>query len=202
MTDGTFGFQHPFSEEDEDFVGEGGVSLIGDQLHFYAPIEERSVLMLNRNLTAAAQRAMQVTSRFHSIDDYPPIQLNIHSFGGSIFAGFAGVTAIRNCPVPIHTHIEGAVASAGTFLSLAGDHRSIGKDSYILIHQISSGFWGTYEQWKDERLNMDKFMEHITNFYIENTEISEELLDDLLKRDLWLNAEEALALGFVDEILG
>ena len=41
----------------------------------------------------------------------------------------------------------------------------------------------------------------IKNIYLEHTKMGEEKIDDLLKHDLWLDAETCLEYGLVDEIL-
>ena len=41
---------------------------------------------------------------------------------------------------------------------------------------------------------------HLISFYKENTKIPKKELQELLKHDLWLNAEKALKYGLVDSI--
>ena len=43
-------------------------------------------------------------------------------------------------------------------------------------------------------------MNNLRNIYLENTKLSEEQLDKLLLRDLWLNSTTALEYGLVDKI--
>ena len=71
----------------------------------------------------------------------------------------------------------------------------------MLIHQISTGVWGTYDNLVDEKESMDELMKMIENFYLKNTELKKKRLKQLLKRDLWLNPEKCLELGLVDEII-
>jgi ATP-dependent protease ClpP protease subunit len=44
-------------------------------------------------------------------------------------------------------------------------------------------------------------MAMIKDVYLKHTDISKKDLEKLLKRDLWLNAEEALVYGLVDEVM-
>jgi ATP-dependent protease ClpP protease subunit len=103
--------------------------------------------------------------------------------------------------VPINTVVDGCAASAATLMSVVGHRRYITKHSYILIHQLSSIFWGNYEQLKDDMENSDKFMKMIKSIYKEHTKIPMKKLDEILKHDLWFTAEEALQYGLVDEII-
>lgn len=46
---------------------------------------------------------------------------------------------------------------------LGGHERRIGKNAHVLIHQISTnGFWGKYEELKDEMKSCDKLMDMVT----------------------------------------
>ena len=60
---------------------------------------------------------------------------------------------------------------------------------------------GKFEEFKDEMENQTNIMNLIKNIYLEHTKMGEEKIDDLLKHDLWLDAETCLEYGLVDEIL-
>ena len=75
------------------------------------------------------------------------------------------------------------------------------KHSFMLIHQLSSGMWGNYESLKDQMENNDLLMETIRNIYTENTKIPKRILNQILKKDLWFDAEACLKHGLVDEII-
>ena len=51
----------------------------------------------------------------------PIIYLYIYSPGGDLYMGFSGYEFIKNSKVPIYTYIDGMIASAATFLFLAGE---------------------------------------------------------------------------------
>ena len=119
-----------------------------------------------------------------------------------MFSGFAAVDYIINSPVPVHSYIDGCAASAATIMSVVADKRYIHRHSFMLIHQLSSGMWGNYEALKDSMENCDALMETIKKIYIERTRIPKKHLDDILKRDLWFDAETCLKYGLVDEIIG
>ena len=103
--------------------------------------------------------------------------------------------------IPVNTIVDGCAASAATLISVVGTRRYITKHSYILIHQLSSIFWGNFEQLKDDMENSHKFMSMIKSIYKQYTKIPMKKLDEILKHDLWFTAEEALSYGLVDEII-
>ena len=71
----------------------------------------------------------------------------------------------------------------------------------MLIHQISTGVWGTYENLRDEKESMDSLMEMLEGIYLKHTKIKKKQLMEMLKRDLWMNPQKCLELGLVDEII-
>ena len=75
------------------------------------------------------------------------------------------------------------------------------KHSYMLIHQLSSGMWGKYQEMKDEMDNCDRLMEAIKRIYEEHTKVPKKEMDKILKHDLWWDAETCLKYGLVDEII-
>ena len=103
--------------------------------------------------------------------------------------------------IEIYTYCEGKVASAGTLISIHGDKRFIGKNSVMLIHQISSGFFGKMNEIEDEMENLQLLMSKIIDMYKKNTKMKKRELDQLLVRDIWFDAKTCLVKGLVDEIL-
>jgi ATP-dependent protease ClpP protease subunit len=93
--------------------------------------------------------------------------------------------------VPVVSVIEGCAASAATIMSVVASHRQINKHAYMLIHQLSSGMWGKYHEQKDTMENNDRLMK----------KIPKKELNNLLKHDLWWDAETCLKYGLVDEII-
>ena len=68
---------------------------------------------------------------------------------------------ILRTKVPVETYVDGFCASAATFLSVAASGRFMSRNSYMLIHQLSSTLWGKYSEIEDEKKNLDLMMETI-----------------------------------------
>lgn len=180
--------------------GEKGVSIEENRIYFYAPVTESTILDLNKAIRALDVEMQCLSIRFGG--GVFPIELHIHSGGGDLFSGLAAVDTIRSVKTPIHTYVDGSAASAATLMSLAGDKRFIYKNSFMLIHQLSTMMVeGTHEQFKDEFENQQRLMSRIKNLYHEKASMSDEILEDLLKHDLWLDADKCLEYGLVDEVL-
>jgi len=173
---------------------------VDNKIYFYAEIHRDKVLQLNRKIRELNNRMSRQKDQL-SLQEDIPIHLYINSFGGSIFSGFSAMDALIASELPVVTIVDGVCASAATFLSVVGTKRYITTHSYMLIHQLSSFHWGKYEEFKDNMKNLEKFMALIKGIYGKYTKMPEEKLEEILKHDIFLDAEECLKYNLVDEII-
>ena len=175
------------------------LEITNNRIYFYSNVETKNVLGLNktiRELGAEIQHSAAV------LECAPAnIFLHINSHGGDLFAGLAAVDEIRKSKVPIISIVDGCAASAATLMTIAASKRQINRHAYMLIHQLSSGFWGKYRDMKDEIKNLDNMMKTIRDIYMEYTNIPKKKLNEILEHDLWFDAETCLKYGLVDEII-
>jgi|TARA_R100001594_G_scaffold7339_1_gene19916 ATP-dependent protease ClpP protease subunit len=171
--------------------------VIENNLYFYGDITEANILELNATLHELDKK-LSVTNVF--LDIRPIINLHINSYGGSLFAGLATVDVLRNLNSEVHSYVEGAAASAATIISVSCTKRFIGKYSKMLIHQLSSGLYGKYNELEDDMENNKHLMSTIKSIYKRYTTIPMKKLDEILKHDLWFDSKTCLEYGLVDEI--
>jgi len=165
---------------------------------FYGEVNEENAKSLNKALRQM-DKDLQVVKVKYGVE--VPIKLYISSYGGSIFAGFSTVDTIKSLGTPVHSYIDGAAASAATLISVVADKRFIHRNSFMLIHQLSSMMWGKYEEFKDEMENLDLLMTRIKEIYKEHCSIPKKELTEVLKHDLWLDSAKCVKWGLVDEIV-
>jgi len=70
----------------------------------------------------------------------------------------------------------------------------------MLIHQHSSGGWGKMEELADQYKNNVQTMNIIMNIYLQYAKIPKTKLKEILKHDIWWNADNCIKYGLVDEI--
>ncbi|MBI1256218.1 MAG: hypothetical protein GC204_01985 [Chloroflexi bacterium] len=180
------------------------VESTGNHVYFYADVDSDRCLAILREIRYIdADLRQEYVSRDLAGAGYPPVPiwLHIHSYGGSLFAGFSTADQLRLIQSPIYSIVEGVCASAATLIALACSKRFILPNSFMLIHQLSGLMWGTHEQFKDEMRLQEMAMERLIRFYQAHTPNSAETLRDMLTRDTWMDAETCLARGFVETIL-
>jgi ATP-dependent Clp protease protease subunit len=130
------------------------------------------------------------------------ITIKINSEGGSMYDALAIIGRIKASKCKIVTEAYGAVMSAATMILVAGAKRRMSSISWVMHHEASYGAEGTVEQMKhlaaqmarEEQLwaeTMERFSDTPKDFW---------LTQGKLGKDLFLNAEECLTLGVIDEV--
>lgn len=181
------------TDGDEDEVD---VTQDEDKVYFYAEVTRHSILLLLQCLEKATKHALQHCTDLNACTVY----LYIFSDGGDAMAGLSAFDHIRNNRVPVTTVADGFVASAATFLLLGGAYPVAMQHSTVLIHQLTTGFWGKYADLIDEMHNSESLMRTISSIYAEHTKLSKPTLDGLLSKEKNMSAEECLRMGFVREL--
>ena len=175
------------------------IRISNNDIYFYGPITFESCKELHDVLITVDNDLQKFTMNFNT--QSPPINLHIQTGGGSLMDTFYIVDLIDNLKTPVNTYVDGYVASAGSLLSVVGKKRYMTRNSFILIHQLSSSGEGTFNNLDDNMDNLNKFMDTIRDIYLKHTKISQEKLDEILNHDLWLTSNECLKYGLIDEIL-
>ena len=175
------------------------IAVHDNKIYFYAGVNRESAAEVNKKIDELQGKNLNIA---HTLDiDYPPINIFINSGGGGVTSGLSIMDTILRCKVPVHTYVDGFCASAATFLSVVGEKRFMSRNSYMLIHQLSSNFWGKYSEFEDEKKNLDLMMTTIKNVYKEYTKVPMKKLDEILKHDLLWDAKICLKYGLIDEII-
>ena len=175
------------------------ISVHENKIYYYSGVSRESAAELNKKIGEIESKSLTLANTLDI--DPPTLKVLINSGGGSITAGISSMDTILRCKVPVHTYVDGFCASAATFLSVVGEKRFMSRNSYMLIHQLSTNFWGKYSEFEDEKQNLDLMMETIKNVYREYTEVPMKKIDEILKHDLMWDAETCKTLGLVDEIV-
>lgn len=135
--------------------------------------------------------------------DNNTITMHIDTPGGSVKSGLSMVDVMDFVKSDIRTVNTGMAASMGSILLGAGTKGKRGtlRFSRTMLHQSSGGFQGNIQ---DAYINMKEW-ENLNNLLFELlgeycNKPKEEIMKDAT-RDFWLNAEDAVAYGIVDEVI-
>jgi ATP-dependent protease ClpP protease subunit len=185
-------------EGDERTTARGYVQRYKNSIYFYSEVDRKSVLTLIKLIKEAT---FEIQKQCLETGGEGRIYVHICSDGGSVFEGLAAMDTISSNPVHVTTVMEGAVCSAATFIALGGDSVAIRPSAHVLIHQISSSFWGKYEEFVDEKYNLDKLMDKLKDIYTTHTSIPKKVLADMFTRDIYIDSSECMKWDIVDKIM-
>ena len=199
MNEKYWGEKKPIKKNAQTPPAEKHITVHENKIYYYAGVNRDSAAELNKKIGELESKSLTLGN---NLDIDPPIlKILINSGGGSITAGISTMDTILRCKVPIYTYVDGFCASAATFLSVVGERRFMSRNSYMLIHQLSTNFWGKYSEFEDEKQNLDLMMKTIKNVYKEYTKVPMRKIDEILKHDLLWDAETCKSLGLIDEII-
>jgi len=131
------------------------------------------------------------------------INLYINSPGGSVTAGMAIYDTMQYLRCPVATLCIGMAASMGAFLLTAGAKgmRRILPNAEVMIHQPLGGARGQATDIAIQAENILKIKKKLNTILAQRTGQTLEKVEADTERDHYLDAEEALAYGIVDEIV-
>ena len=125
----------------------------------------------------------------------------INSPGGDVFAAAQIYTMLRNHPGKVTVKIHGIAASAASVVAMAGDTTLISPVGMLMIHNPSTMAAGEKKDMEQAIAVLEEVKESILNAYAAKTGLSRNRLAKMMDAETWLNANEAMRLGFVDGIL-
>lgn len=191
----------------QKMVGDNYVPMTVEQfdnhVYFYAEVNTDRCLDLIKRIRGIDNDLRNQRSSRSLPADFPniPIWLHIQSGGGQLFTGLSIADQLKTIETPIYSVVEGYCASAATLISMSCQRRYIMPSAFMLIHQLSSWGFGTYEALQDDMHVMDMLMERLYEFYEQRTKLKASDLKALMRRDSWFNAKECVAKGLVDEVM-
>lgn len=159
---------------------------------FYADVDDTSVYN--------SLNSLSTWSRRHPGED---LHIVLNSPGGSVIAGLALYDFLQDMKQShfITVTTIGMAASMGGILLQAGHHRVASKNAFILIHEVSASSYGKITEMEDETTFLVRLQEKLMAILAERSSMTPRQIKARMKRkDWWMDAEQALELGFIDAI--
>jgi len=173
------------------------------QMDIFSRLMMDRILWVAGPITEMTGIILQAQLMFLDNTDKKDITMHIDSPGGSVKAGLGIIDVMEYINCDISTVNTGMAASMGSVLLAAGTRgkRSSLRFSKTMLHQSSGGAVGniqdariTMEEW--EKTNQTLFK--LLGRYCKKTA---KKVEKDASRDLWLNADDSLKYGIIDEII-
>ncbi len=155
--------------------------------------------VVNDNMSTVVQAQLMYLDSVEQRD----ITMHIDSPGGSVKSGLSMVDVMRYIKSDVATINTGMAASMGSILLSSGTKgkRSSLNFSKVMIHQVSSGAQGHVQDNRISQMESEKYNYILFKMLAENSGKSFDEVLESARRDKWLNSQEALDFGFIDEII-
>jgi len=114
----------------------------------------------------------------------------INTYGGEIFEAISMRDYFNSLSCKKSITVSGICASAGTEILLAFENRNITKGSFVMFHPAMSGVYGNRHDMQKVVSLLEKLDNEFLANYKKNLIVDVENLEELIKNEWWLNADD------------
>lgn len=161
---------------------------------------ERKVLIYDE-IGGWGIQAIDFINEINSGDTKLPLNVYINSPGGALVDALAIFNAIKRYEGETTAYVDGIAASAASYICMAFDKVVMPKNTMMMIHDPISFAVGNADDMRETADILDKFKNAILSGYADKSGKTTEEISDLLSNETWLSADEALEMGFADEVI-
>ena len=132
------------------------------------------------------------------------IEIILNTPGGDIYDGFSFVAVLEKVSKPVTLRIVGMAASMGGLIAMAKNpNLKVICDRFAvgLIHSGSQYMSGSTHAVRDTFKFSERYEEKIKNYILTHTKIDEKMYDEIERQEFWMDADDMLKYGIVDEII-
>ena len=185
------------------------ISSISDPVlyQYYKCLDSRKIIINKEIDSDILERAVLPLVEMDNDGTGEQIDIYLNTVGGSVYDGFVLVDAIEHLKTKTVIHIVGMAMSMGAYIAMAGYNNPnvtvvCSKYCVGLIHAGIVGY-GTMDT--NAARDLSKFNEKyadtvVREFVLTHSKITEEVFEDIQRKEHYMTAEEMLELGIVDAI--
>jgi ATP-dependent Clp protease protease subunit len=141
-----------------------------------------------------------VREQIFQIGEVELLNVYINSPGGDVFAGETIYHMLKQMSCPVHVYIDVMAASIASVIAMAGEKIYMYENAIMMIHKASTLAWGNSDDFEKSKKVLEVIDNSIINIYKDKTKMNKEDIEKMLKEETWMSAEEAVNLGFADEV--
>ncbi|MGX8701524.1 head maturation protease, ClpP-related [Caproiciproducens sp.] len=129
-----------------------------------------------------------------------PVDVEINSGGGDIFAGSEIYTALRSYAGGVNIRIVGLCASAASVIAMAGKSE-MSPTAMMMVHNVSSYAEGDYHSMDKQSDVLQQANKTIASAYVAKTGMTEKDALSMMDKETWLTAQQAVDKGLIDKVM-
>ncbi len=169
----------------------------------YSRLLKDRIILLNGEIDDNTSNIVVSELLYLDSISHKDINIYINSPGGSITSGMAIYDTMNYIKSDVSTICIGMAASMAAFLLSSGKKgkRYILPNSEVMIHQPLGGASGQATEIKIAANRILKLKDKLNKILSKNTGKDLEIIENDTERDYFMDSDEALNYGIVDEIL-
>lgn len=125
----------------------------------------------------------------------------VNSPGGDVITASAIYTALRAYKGNVTVQVEGLAASAASVICMAADKLLMSPAAYMMIHRASTMTAGNAGDMEEAQKQLHAIDEGIVDVYHARTHLSRNKIREMMEAETFINATEAVRLGFADGLM-
>lgn len=173
-------------------------------IYIYDDVEGDSYNWWTGEKTESETSANHIKQVLESNQNATEINLYINSYGGEVKEGLGIYNQLKRHPAQVNVYIDGFACSIASVIAMAGDKVIMGTNALMMIHHASMCAWGNAEELRKAANDLEVIDQASCSSYISKAgeKLDEDTLKELLDNQTWLNANQCLEYGLIDEIAG
>jgi len=128
------------------------------------------------------------------------VEVHISSVGGSAFDAIAIYDLLKKYPGKVTTYIDALAASAASIVAMSGQTVAMSKYALLMIHKPMVGSGGNADELLKDVQMLNVVQSRLAQIYMDKTGLDEVTVNSLINSVTWMTADQALDLGFIDQI--
>ena len=132
--------------------------------------------------------------------DNSPIEVVIHSEGGSVFEGFAIYDLLNNYAGPKRCIVASSAFSIASFIPMAFNDVEITPNGYMMLHNPYAYAEGDDEAFAKQSALLSQLKTNMVNAYANRTGQTPQAIQEILRQETYYNASQAVAIGLANRI--
>jgi ATP-dependent protease ClpP protease subunit len=142
----------------------------------------------------------QFRADLDALGDIEELRVYINSPGGDVFAGQAIHSILTRHPAHVTVYVDGLAASIASIVAMAGDTVVMPRNAMMMVHNPWTIGVGDAREFRKLAETLDQIRESMLAAYEAKTGLERSRLLGQLNAETWMTAEEAVELGFADEV--
>ncbi len=173
-------------------------------IYIYDDVEGDSYNWWTGEKTESETSANHIKQVLESNQNATEINLYVNSYGGEVKEGLGIYNQLKRHPAQVNVYIDGFACSIASVIAMAGDKVIMGTNALMMIHHASMGCFGNAEELRKAANDVEVIDQASCSSYLSKAgdKLDETTLKQLLDNQTWLNANQCLEYGLIDEIAG